>query len=60
MRDAIPTASRRLWPTTDLKRFDLGTCDVDGYEVDDGNDVDADGDEEAALADDRSTQNVQD
>ena len=60
MRDAIPTASRRLWPTTDLERFDLETCDVDGYEVDDGNDVDADGDEEAALADDRSTQNVQD
>jgi len=29
-RDAIPTASRRRRPTTELERFDLGTSDVDG------------------------------
>jgi len=59
--DAIPTASRRQRPTTELERFDLGTSDVDGYEGEDGNDVDADADEEEkeSQADDGSTQNVE-
>ena len=58
--DAIPTTSRRQRPTTVLKRFDLGTSDVDGYEGDDGDDADEDEEEEALLADDGSTQNVED
>ena len=41
-RDAIPTASQRWRPVTQLKRFDLGTSDVDGYEGEDGDNVDAD------------------
>jgi len=59
-RKAITTASRRRQPTTDLQRFDLGTSDVDGYEGNDGDDADADEEEEASLADDGSTQNVED
>jgi len=59
-RDAIPTASRRRWPTTELGRFDLGTSDVNGYEGDDGDDADADEEEETSLADDGSMQNVED
>jgi len=58
--DAIPTTSQRRWPTTELERFDLGTSDVDGYEGNDGDDADADEEEEASLADDWSTQNVED
>jgi hypothetical protein len=60
--DAIRTASRRQWPTTELERFDLGTSDVDGYEAEDGDDADADADEEeeASQPDDGSTQNVVD
>jgi len=45
-RDAIPTASRRRRPATELERFDLGTSDVDWYEGEDGDDADADADEE--------------
>jgi len=60
MRDAIPTASRRRWPTTELDRFDLGTSDVDGYEGEDGDDAYADEEEEASQANDGSTQNVED
>jgi hypothetical protein len=30
LRDAIPTASLQRRPATELKRFDLGTRDVDG------------------------------
>jgi len=67
-RDAIPTPSRRQWPTTELERFDLGTSDVNGYEGDDGDgydgedgdDTDADDEEVALQADDGSTQNVED
>jgi len=59
-RDAIPTASQRPRRATELERFDLGTSDVDGYEGDDGDDADADEEEEASLADDGSTQNVED
>jgi len=59
-REAIPTASRRRWPMTELESFDLGTSDVDGYEGDDGDDADADEEEEASLANDGSTQNVED
>jgi len=60
--DAISTASRRQKPATELERFDLGTCNLDRYEGEDGNDADADGDEEeeASQAVDGSTQNVED
>jgi hypothetical protein len=58
--DAIPTGTRRRWASTELKRFDLETCDVNGYEGEDGDDTDADEEEEASQADDRSTQNVED
>jgi hypothetical protein len=46
--DAIPTASCRRRPAMELQRFDLGTCDVDGYEGKDGDNADADEEEEAA------------
>jgi len=61
-RDAIPTASWRWRPATELERFDLGTSDVDGYDGEDGDNVDGDGDEveRASQADDESTQNVED
>jgi len=58
--DAIPTASRRERPATELERFDLEPRDVDGYEGEDGDDADADEEEEASQADDGSTQNVED
>jgi hypothetical protein len=60
-RDAIPTASRRRWPATDLERFDLGTSDIDGYEGEIGNDADADAnqEEDASQVDDGSMQNVE-
>jgi len=57
--DAIPTASRRPRPVTELKKSDLGTSDVDGYEGEDGDDAYADEEEEALQADDGSTQNVE-
>jgi hypothetical protein len=61
-RIAIPTARWRRWPATELERLDLGTCDVDGYESEDGDhaDVDADEEREASQADDESMENVQD
>jgi len=58
--DAIPTASWRRRPATELKRFDLGTSDVYGYEGEDGDDVYADEEEEASQGDDGSTQTVED
>jgi len=58
--DAIPTASRQRRAATELERFDLGTSDVDGYEGEDGDDVDADEEEEPSQAEDGSTQNVED
>jgi hypothetical protein len=58
--NAIPTASRRRRPTTELERCDLGTSDVDGYEVEDGDDVDADEVEEVSQANDGSMQTVED
>ena len=60
-RDAIPTASWRRRPVTELERFDLGSSDVDGYEGEVGDDVDADADQEveSSQVDDRSTQNVE-
>jgi len=60
VRDAIPTASRRRRPPTELHRFDLLSSDVDGYEGEDGDDAFAEGDEEASQADEGSTQNVED
>ena len=45
---------RRMWST------DLGPSDVDGYEAEDGDNVDADVEEQASQADDGSTQNVED
>jgi hypothetical protein len=61
-RNAIPIARRRRRPVTELKRFDLETSNVDGYEGKDGNDADADADKEkeASQADAGSTQNVED
>ena len=58
----IPTASLRPRPAIKLERFDLGTSDVDGYEGEHGDDVDADDDEEkyTSQADDGSTQDVED
>jgi hypothetical protein len=38
----------------------MGPSDVDVYEGEDGDDVDADEEEEASQADDGSTQNVED
>jgi hypothetical protein len=38
----------------------MGTSDDDGYEGEDGDDADADEQEGALQADDRSTQNVED
>ena len=58
--DAIPTASRRRHAPTELERFDMGTSDVDGYEVEDGDDADADEEEDALQAEDGSSQNVED
>jgi len=58
--DAIPTASRRQRPATELERFDLGTSDVDGFEGEDGDDADVDEEEEASQADDGSMQNAED
>jgi hypothetical protein len=58
--DAIPTASQQWWPATELKRFELGTSHVDGYEGEDGDDVDADEEEDALQADDESMQHVED
>jgi hypothetical protein len=42
--DAIPTASRRQRPATELEMFDLGTSDGNGYEGEDGDNADADAD----------------
>jgi len=41
-------------------QFFLETCNVDGYEVEDGDNVDVDEEEEALQANDESTQNVED
>jgi hypothetical protein len=45
---------RRMWGT------DLGPSNVDGYDGENGDIVDADEEEEASQADDGSTQNVED
>jgi hypothetical protein len=45
---------RRMW------RTDLGTCDVDGYECEHGDDADTGAEEEALLTDDESMQTVED
>jgi len=60
--DAIPTASQRRWPTTELERFDLGTIKVNGYQGKEGNNADADMDvvEDASQSDDRTLQHVED
>jgi hypothetical protein len=60
MRDGISTASQQRWPATDPERLDLGTSNVDRYEGEDGDDADADEEEQGWLADDGSTQNVED
>jgi len=60
VRNTIPTVSRWWRPATEHERYDLGTSDVDGYEVVDRADADADEEEEASQADDGSTQNVED
>jgi len=58
--DAIPTASRRRRAATELERFALGTSNVDGYEGENGHEVDVDEEEEASQAKNGSTQNVAD
>ena len=50
--DAIATASRWQWPATELERFYLESTDVNRYEGEAGNDVDADEEEEASPGDD--------
>ena len=60
VQEAIPTTSQRRQPATELERFDLGTNDIDRYEGEDGDNADADEEEEAPKANDRSTQNVED
>jgi hypothetical protein len=40
--DAPPTGSRRRLPSTELVWIELGTGDVDRYEGEEGNNVDAD------------------
>jgi hypothetical protein len=40
--DAFSTASRRQQTATELERFGLGTGEVDGYNVNNGNNADAD------------------
>jgi hypothetical protein len=61
-RDAIPTASRGRRPATELERFVLGTRYLDGYEGEDGHNVDADADggEESSQVEDGSTQHAED
>jgi hypothetical protein len=59
-RNAIPTASPRRRPATELEMFALGTSDVDGYEGEDGDNADADEEEDASQAEVGSTQNVED
>jgi len=59
IRDAIPTASLRRKPVTKLKKFDMKTSDVNGYEGKDGDYVDADDVREALQGNDGSTQNVE-
>ena len=58
--DAVPTASWRRRPATELGRVNLGTRDLEGYEGEDGDDGDADEEEEVSQTDDGSTQNVED
>jgi len=60
VRDAIPTASQRRRPETELERFDLGPSDVDWCEGEDGDDAYEDEEEQASQADDGSSQNVED
>jgi hypothetical protein len=52
--NAIPSASRQQRLASELQRFDLRTCYVDGYQGKDGHAADADKDveEEASQADD--------
>ena len=59
-RDIIPTTSRQGWDLTELERIDLGTGNLDRYEGGNGNDADTNLEEETLLADDESTQNVED
>jgi hypothetical protein len=62
MRMQIRRKNHRKWMMDQHRmwRTDLGPSDIDGYEGEDGDDVDADVEEEASQADDGSTQNVED
>jgi hypothetical protein len=57
--DANRTASWRQRAATELERVDLGTSDEDGYEGNDGEDVDPDEEEEASPAHDRFTETME-
>jgi len=46
MCEALPTTSHQRQPPTELERFHLGSSDIDGYDVEDGDNMDADVDEE--------------
>jgi hypothetical protein len=48
IHDAIPTASRCQTPATELKGFELGTSNVDGYKGEDGDKSETDEEEEEA------------
>jgi hypothetical protein len=62
LRHAKPTASQRRRPITELKMFNLGTCDGDEYVGEDGDNADGDAypEEDVSQADDGSMQNVED
>ena len=58
--DVLPTTDWRCQASTRLKECALGTSAVDGNEVENGNNVHSDEEEEASQANDGSTQNVDD
>jgi len=59
-RNGIPTISQQWEAATELKRFELQTSDVHGYEGEDADNADADKEDEASQAVDGSMQNVAD
>jgi hypothetical protein len=57
MRSPLPAGDDG--PLVKFDSFDMGTSDVDGYEGEDGDNANADQEEEASLAEDGSTRNVE-
>jgi hypothetical protein len=60
MGDAVSIANRLRRPATALESFDMGTSDVNNYDGEDGDAVDADLEAGASHAEDGSTQNMYD